>query len=594
MADIDPEQLAELLSAYLDGETDARETDTVERVLRDDTAARQLLEELRRTSDLVSTLPRHTAPPSVAEDLRARAERTELLGDFEEVQARSTGGRSLLAGLFSLAAVLTLIVVGVSWYTGRATAPGPDDNLVATAAKDHDAGELPEPVRREERAVKKSSKGPSATRRDRGSRDTTATPREKGPERKKQGPTRLKKPSAGIPAKGERVEPPPSTPAIAIPQMTEAVFLAKAGVEQKLASGMDVTAVREHPFANEPVRLQIVLNNTAQREAASLLLANSLTRQHLVDLSTREDKTTMTEDEPQAFFYRGKQGVNFNETDQRQFLVRVPAKDLSGFFDGIARIPGAGERVALVSGPAVVRGLRNARQALLPTPESARLGQPVEVGAGSRGKGPADVRNGGEAEELGIYRGGLYNEIRRIVNGAPTKEETVTADANRHRVHRPEPMAPEAEVDLGGQAAAEPVEVATETAPGGGVARARGEVVASREVVDESTIAEPPSLVNRRLKALDKSRRAGGSRAKSERPREVGPTFAEASRPSEPRAPASWIHEQPAEGYVTLVVQLMAPMPEAEEPPGRPGEPKSKGPPAAKAKKIPAATPVNR
>ncbi len=500
MADIDREQLAELLSAYLDGETDARETDLVERVLRDDTVARHLLEELRRTSDLVSTLPRHTAPPSIAGDLRTRAERTELLGDFEGAPARTTGGRSLLAGMLSVAAVLTLIVVGVSWYTGRATGPGTSGDIVAMVEKDDDAEEPAEAPRREEHVAKKGSKAYSSTRRDRGSRETTVALQEKEREGVKKGPTEVRKQLASSPRRKKgRGEPQPSTPAIAIPQMTEAVFLAKADIEQKLASGVDVAAVREHPFANEPVRLQIMLRNTAQRETASMLLTRSLARQHLVDLSTKEDKTATSEDELQAFYYRGKQGVNFAETDQRQILVRVPANDLPGLFDGIARIPGAGERVALLSGPAVVRGLRNARRALLATEESARLGQQADAGARGRGKGPADARERSEAEELGTPRGGLYDELRKIVNLAPLKEQTATADSDGRTVRGPAPMPPgagrktkpradkiaskgttttrpahaealpprrpptEAGVDRMGEATAEPVEVAADT-----------------------------------------------------------------------------------------------------------------------------------
>ena len=320
----------------------------------------------------------------------------------------------------------------------------------------------------------------------------------------------------------------------------------------------------------------------------------------------------------------GKPGVNFAETDQRQILVRVPANDLPGLFDGIARIPGAGEQVALVSGPAVVRGLGNARRALLPTEESVRLGQTADVGARGREKGPADAYERSEAEELGTLRGGLYDELRKIVDLPPQQEETATVASDEHPVHGPAPTTPEAGrkpgprtgkiaskgpetprpanaeslppqgpatvagADRMGEATAEPVEEVPDTTPGSGVARARGDAIASREPAGGAAIAEPSSLVDRRLEALDESRRAGGSKAKSEPPRDLGPTYAEASRPSEPPSSVYWTPDKPAEQYVTLVVQLMVPKPDVKKPPGRPGQP------AAKAGETPTATPVNR
>ncbi|MGB2987736.1 MAG: hypothetical protein WBE26_17860, partial [Phycisphaerae bacterium] len=111
MAGIDRGQLGELLSAYIDGELDAEHVKSVERILREDAGARHLLEELRGTVNIVSSLPRHSAPGSIAEDVQFQVERSELLGDPDSQPATATGGRSGLPALLSMAAVLGLVFV---------------------------------------------------------------------------------------------------------------------------------------------------------------------------------------------------------------------------------------------------------------------------------------------------------------------------------------------------------------------------------------------------------------------------------------------------------------------------------------------------
>src|SRR3990170_1217954 len=81
MARLNPDQLGELLSAYIDRELDAAQTAQVERLLREDEAARRMLSELRRTVNAVASLPRHPAPASIASDVQTVLERSALLGD---------------------------------------------------------------------------------------------------------------------------------------------------------------------------------------------------------------------------------------------------------------------------------------------------------------------------------------------------------------------------------------------------------------------------------------------------------------------------------------------------------------------------------
>jgi hypothetical protein len=102
----------ELLSAYHDGETDPQETVQIERLLSDDPSARLVLDELRRTTRLVSNLPRHSAPDDFRERFAARVEREALLGS-------STRGGSLIPSVLrwsSIAAAIGLVVIGWRIY----------------------------------------------------------------------------------------------------------------------------------------------------------------------------------------------------------------------------------------------------------------------------------------------------------------------------------------------------------------------------------------------------------------------------------------------------------------------------------------------
>ena len=103
-----PEQL-EQLSAYLDGELTDAERAAVERLLAADPAARALLDELRRTAELVAGLPRAAAPPDFTENAVARLERAALLGETPPPvgTARRAGWPRGLALAASLALVAT-------------------------------------------------------------------------------------------------------------------------------------------------------------------------------------------------------------------------------------------------------------------------------------------------------------------------------------------------------------------------------------------------------------------------------------------------------------------------------------------------------
>lgn len=124
MARIDREQLGELLSGYIDGELDPRERQIIERVLREDESARQLLADLRRTAQAVASLPRHAAPASILGDTQATLERSALLNDFPEPRAHQTRGRSSWTARWAMAAMLGLVLLTGWWFTTEQTRRG--------------------------------------------------------------------------------------------------------------------------------------------------------------------------------------------------------------------------------------------------------------------------------------------------------------------------------------------------------------------------------------------------------------------------------------------------------------------------------------
>lgn len=129
MTQRDHDWLSETLSAYVDGELNATERSEVERRVRTDPEARALLTELQRTSALIHSLPRHTAPASVLDEIERHVERHALIGaPARPVAAPRRRGRSLVA-ISGLAAAIA-VCVGGWWYLGLDGA-GPHREIVA-------------------------------------------------------------------------------------------------------------------------------------------------------------------------------------------------------------------------------------------------------------------------------------------------------------------------------------------------------------------------------------------------------------------------------------------------------------------------------
>lgn len=134
---MDQERLGELLSAYLDGQLEPAQTESVERLVAKDPQAQRLLKELRLTTECVSKLPRHGAPNSVLEDIQLRLERAELL---DGPQTTSGGAHSRRSGLWqwmSIAAVVGIAVMGGTWaiFGGRGSPGGVGEGIVVQAPR---------------------------------------------------------------------------------------------------------------------------------------------------------------------------------------------------------------------------------------------------------------------------------------------------------------------------------------------------------------------------------------------------------------------------------------------------------------------------
>lgn len=117
------------LASYIDGEVDPAERAEIESHLGQNPQYRRLLEDLRKTRDLLRTLPREPAPPEFADAFFAQLERSGLLdGDVEVAKPRMRiGGPRVLA-----AAAIVLLAVGLG-ITVYFVLPGHDIRRVSIA-----------------------------------------------------------------------------------------------------------------------------------------------------------------------------------------------------------------------------------------------------------------------------------------------------------------------------------------------------------------------------------------------------------------------------------------------------------------------------
>ena len=106
------EELAELLSAYLDGQLAPEETAKVEKRLVEDPEARTLLDQLRQVSQMVHSLPQSSAPADLAGEVMEQLERDALLG-VSDTPAEMAGRTHLRFRRFAAAAAILVLAGAV-------------------------------------------------------------------------------------------------------------------------------------------------------------------------------------------------------------------------------------------------------------------------------------------------------------------------------------------------------------------------------------------------------------------------------------------------------------------------------------------------
>lgn len=363
MSDIDREQLGEWLSAYLDGELSEEQTTVVERLLREDASARQSLDALRRASELVSSLPRHAAPDSIAEDVQAHAERQGLLGGMETPSSIGQPRRSPIRAALSLAAMLAFVVGGLWFIAVYNRSEGePRTDVVAAASKRR----MPAPAARVE-----ASKG---------DRDD---------------------------AKGEA-----STAA-------ERLAVA-ASFDQKLRAGMSLAAVHTHAFDNEPVRLQVTVSDGRRRDALEARLVAYLGGRQSTDLASVAGAKAEGSVLPGSFYFRGTSGRNFDQPSQRQILVSASRSELDIMVAELGRATVKGESVALRAGPLSIRGWRRVQTALYGIEDTA-TGVDLEEGDTAwTSSAVADSASGsGSSSKVVEANRGVLDGLAKIMGLAP-------------------------------------------------------------------------------------------------------------------------------------------------------------------------------
>ena len=522
MSKINREQLGELLSAYIDGELDPEQEKLIEGMLQEDEDAQCLLDDLRRTVKLVSSLPRHPAPDSIAEDVQLRVERSELLGEVEEAGVRTGGWRNPAVVVLSMAAMLAL-VFGSFWLTrvDETSSGGPRGNIVALApGKDSEAesSDFNESI-------------PSAARE------------------------------------------------------MEGRLLATASLDQKFRAGMGLDSVLTHRFDNEAVRLQVTVRDRAERDAVTTKLVAYLAERGVVDLADVASDERRREAPAGTFYYQGSTDVNFTAGNEQQILLRVSRRELEATMDELAGAAGA-RNVELVAGPLAVRGRHGARKALdgpgvaapgraaeHPTLAGVYEGVLLPDAAGDTNAAtsglPPPRANGLLDDFLSLFgpdAEALSKALRLTMDSDLGASSTpsgrdVAAELNREESERNVPPTTAG----GANAQAVPESVGEASMAGKGAAKDAAVFrpkEASRKKSPGPSMSEPESLVDRHIKALEDTQRrrfqTASKKRKDFRPAGRRDRMSVAKREIA-AGPSNRIDvaEKPATPYITFVVQVI-------------------------------------
>lgn len=327
MTEVDQEKLGELLSAYLDGELDDQQLQWVERLLKENDSARCLYNELQQTSQLVATLPRQKIPTSIAEEFQLHQERDELLGEPITLQTDTGQRRTPFKAILSIAAAITVIVIGGFWMTreNEQVPRGPGGDVLAFAESDESN---PNPIQSFEFK--------------RGSRISSKT----------------------------RSNSHPTIQSLSGEKTAGAETFQNKDLSTKLKLGTNVQAIQTHAFAGETLRLKLKVYDASDRDKLAARLVKHFSKRSIQDLSQSPGHSSMNS-RSGSFYYQGKSGVNFTNKNQSQIIVRVPLEEMNNLLDELSRETDMDDRIAIAAGPLTFQGLSRARS-LLQRHESAR------------------------------------------------------------------------------------------------------------------------------------------------------------------------------------------------------------------------------
>lgn len=357
MTKFDAQHLDEWLSAYLDGELTEKEAQLVEAALREDESARRRLADLRRTVSLVTGLPRRAAPPTLSEEILARLERTELLGDVEQPRATKTRRRRRIPMWTSLAAALGLTVLSGWWVfvspqsggttVSRTAQRSAEPREAAPESPPSNATDLSQPAD----ATTSRSNAPKSSHEERLA----------SVERKKDA-TDLATNSAGprpmaTDSRNELTIAPPTT-------APDGDSTAPVDLSTKLASGFDETKVRTHRYREESVRLRMEVRSGDNVEHVADVLRSQLVASGVSDLESSTAPVGNGSTKPVRFFQRGRPGDNFDGGESRQWIARVRPADLEAVLRETRTLGVRDTDVSLSAGALRFKGSANVRGAL--------------------------------------------------------------------------------------------------------------------------------------------------------------------------------------------------------------------------------------
>ncbi len=366
MTKLDAQHLDEWLSAYLDGELTEKEAQLVEGALREDESARRRLTDLRRTVSLVTGLPRHAAPPTLADEILARLERTELLGDVEQSNTLKPRRRWRVPMWTSLAAALGLSVLGGWWMF---LSPQRPSSVLTEAKLSPSTGE------KDATASPAALADGTATESDRiasrGAVPTRSSDEKLAFADKRErlakltsnegtsGPTKSNGKSATLETAAKSVVETTTAPS---GTLRDDVSSPSADLNTKLASGFDAGKVRTHRYRDESVRLRVQVRSGETVERVADAVRSRLVEFGVPDLegdAVSSGNGRMKT--PSRFFQRGRAGDNFDETDSRQLIARVRATDVEAVLSGLPKLGVRDADVHMSAGALSFKGSESVR-----------------------------------------------------------------------------------------------------------------------------------------------------------------------------------------------------------------------------------------